>query len=593
MLIELLKQMKMEIYANRFRSLLSLSLLLLSAGFSLLNASLPEIDLGVDTSFCEGNLLVLDAQLDADTLQYLWSTGDTTQMITVSETGMYSVTVSSAMCTTSDTIMVQVFPNPIADVMAIDACFGDSTHFINNSVYEADAQMIWALGDGTMLDTLANQWAHLYEENGQSYEVVVQVINPNSCTDTDTFSVSSMLQPTALFTIDSTACQSEIVELTNLSEDLATSGEIRIEYGDNNTDTLLNSGVYTYAYSVADTYTLLLIVDNLNGCLDSFTLSTLIHPLPEVSFTGLENTYCPEAEIDTLYGMPAGGIFSGLNIEDTNPNDNIALVVPGTPGENSSISYTYTDSNGCTSSQTQTVSAFYPAIDLNFVPANNFYCIDTPPDTIAANVSGGTFSGEGVIFLDTSFIVPTDILGTFPVTYVLVDDNNCTQTLQETYTVNELPPVDLGNDTFLISGQTLTLATESFPDFEYLWSTGATSSSIEVSNPGFYILMVTDLNSGCFAADTIEVAFATSVLEPEHSLLFTIAPNPVEDFLIIKFDAPLEENTLIHLYDSQGVLVRRFNLQAGDKHIKFGVSELSMGLYFLKYKKEGVAFLKR
>ncbi|MDB2415707.1 T9SS type A sorting domain-containing protein [bacterium] len=58
------------------------------------------IDLGTDITVCQ-NSYVLDAGSGYDT--YLWSTGDTTQTITVSQTGIYSV---STPCSNADTISV-------------------------------------------------------------------------------------------------------------------------------------------------------------------------------------------------------------------------------------------------------------------------------------------------------------------------------------------------------------------------------------------------------------------------------------------------------------------------------------------------------
>jgi hypothetical protein len=91
---------------------------------------LPEliVDLGNDTSLVAGNV-VLDAGNPGS--DYLWSTGDTTQMITVTQDGQYYVTVTNAGgCVESDTInvgivgvtetpaianTVNVYPNPSAD----------------------------------------------------------------------------------------------------------------------------------------------------------------------------------------------------------------------------------------------------------------------------------------------------------------------------------------------------------------------------------------------------------------------------------------------------------------------------------------------
>jgi hypothetical protein len=89
-----------------------------------------SLNLGEDTSITNGQLLTLDA--GTGYVNYLWSTGDTTQTIHASTTGAYVVTVTdSNNCQYSDTIAVtvvagihnvnnaaqnlMVFPNPAKD----------------------------------------------------------------------------------------------------------------------------------------------------------------------------------------------------------------------------------------------------------------------------------------------------------------------------------------------------------------------------------------------------------------------------------------------------------------------------------------------
>ncbi len=68
------------------------------------------------------------------------------------------------------------------------------------------------------------------------------------------------------------------------------------------------------------------------------------------------------------------------------------------------------------------------------------------------------------------------------------------------------PIVELGNDTTLCDGEELTLGGNSLPNESYLWSTGATSSSITVSDAGLYWLSVT--KNDCTEADSIMISVA-------------------------------------------------------------------------------------
>ncbi|HLG02531.1 MAG TPA: gliding motility-associated C-terminal domain-containing protein, partial [Bacteroidia bacterium] len=70
----------------------------------------PVVNLGNDSIFCTNPNLVLDAGNPGSA--YLWSTGATTQTITVSSSGTYWVTVSNAVCADVDSITFQLLIPP-------------------------------------------------------------------------------------------------------------------------------------------------------------------------------------------------------------------------------------------------------------------------------------------------------------------------------------------------------------------------------------------------------------------------------------------------------------------------------------------------
>jgi hypothetical protein len=74
----------------------------------------PVLNLGNDTSICEGTSLVLDAGHPGSI--FTWSTGDNTQTISVSQAGTYSVDLSHECGDLSDEIIVGILPAPVINL---------------------------------------------------------------------------------------------------------------------------------------------------------------------------------------------------------------------------------------------------------------------------------------------------------------------------------------------------------------------------------------------------------------------------------------------------------------------------------------------
>ena len=99
---------------------------------SLLIDFIPGIDLGPDTNTCQ-DLYTIDAGAGYD--DYLWSTSETSQMIDVSTSGTYWVTVTQNGCQSTDTVVVtlldcsgivnfdgsevNIYPNPTDGMMTV------------------------------------------------------------------------------------------------------------------------------------------------------------------------------------------------------------------------------------------------------------------------------------------------------------------------------------------------------------------------------------------------------------------------------------------------------------------------------------------
>jgi len=102
----------------------------------------------------------------------------------------------------------------------------------------------------------------------------------------------------------------------------------------------------------------------------------------------------------------------------------------------------------------------------------------------------------------------------------LLTIKGCDSTIQTQLSITLLPVVDLGKDTSIMDGQTLTLDASGTPNATYLWQDGSTKSTYLVSDSGIYSVTVSNLCG--FKEDSIKV---TIYFPPEDLECFVVAPN--------------------------------------------------------------------
>jgi hypothetical protein len=85
----------------------------------------PVISLGPNARFCPGKSVALSGDVGAG-YTYNWSGGQTSQNITVTQAGLYLVTVTLNGCSVIDSFQVTTYPDPSTDISIVDSvsCFG-------------------------------------------------------------------------------------------------------------------------------------------------------------------------------------------------------------------------------------------------------------------------------------------------------------------------------------------------------------------------------------------------------------------------------------------------------------------------------------
>ena len=138
----------------------------------------PVVDLGPDTALCDTQELTLDAQ--NDTCAFTWSTGATSQTITLYSSDSIWVDVFNDYCVTRDSINV-VF-NPLPNELTVDVvtiCLDYPPHYAVLSGENPGNTYVWSPTNETTQVILADDYGWY----------VVQLTTPLNCSITDSILV--------------------------------------------------------------------------------------------------------------------------------------------------------------------------------------------------------------------------------------------------------------------------------------------------------------------------------------------------------------------------------------------------------------------
>ncbi|NOR86460.1 MAG: hypothetical protein GQ527_02505, partial [Bacteroidales bacterium] len=209
----------------------------------------------------------------------------------------------------------------------------------------------------------------------------------------------------------------------------------------------------TINVSTAGSYTV--IVTDANACssIESDPIIITVNPLPIVSFTGLNPSYCHDEASSTLIGDPipnalTSGVFAGDGITDH--GDGTATFDPVAAGIGGpyTITYTYTNENICTNVASQTVTVFDPP-SISFTGLDAEYCVDGSSNLIIGSEAPyGSFSGTGITdnANGTATFDPSvaGVGGPYDIIYSYTNADGCSNSYMEQTIVYDLPIVTFG-----------------------------------------------------------------------------------------------------------------------------------------------------
>jgi len=239
---------------------------------------------------------------------------------------------------------------------------------------------------------------------------------------------------------------------------------------------------------------------------DFWEYNTVCVVPPVVSFSGLGASYIVTSPSVSLTGSPAGGIFSGPGISGNTFNPSLAGV-----GGPYTITYSYTDANGCSNSSSSqtTVNSCTPPV-VSFSGLASSYSVTTSSVTLTGSPAGGIFSGPGISG-NTFSPSLAGAGGPYTITYSYTDVNGCSNTSSAQTTVTSCTTLPGTPGTISISGGTPKVCAGESRIYTIPAVSGATSytwtppaGSVILSGQGS-VSITLEFNGGFPLKDTLRV----------------------------------------------------------------------------------------
>jgi PKD repeat protein len=416
-----------------------------------------QASLGPDRSVCSGEILgLVSGSLQADT--YLWSDNSGNPQILINAPSgsyiNYSVTVTDVGgCQMIDSIQLFIHGDvPNVSFKSDSVCPGLLTHFTDLSTAVPPSlpdEWLWTFGDGDS-STLQNP-NHTFNTSG-IYNCTLLVTTDSGCQKSLSLPVVVWAKPSVYFTPSNGCSGVEVPFIDHSTNTLGTNNSWLWDFGlPGNLDTSSLQDPL-FAYSLADTFNVTLIVNSLAGCSDTSSRNIVIKESPvadfsythscvneEVFFTDLTQTH-PWTEIQEWKWLFGDG-------------DNSSMINPShtyTAAGNYNVSLNVKSLNGCVIEVTKNIQVYnlpaayivYPVFCKN-LPTQFHDASLITGDTITDwlwNIDGSNYS-----ILQNPFYTPADT-GNIDVSLIVTTQNGCADTVVTYYSVYPSPHADFSFD---------------------------------------------------------------------------------------------------------------------------------------------------
>ncbi|WP_299781812.1 T9SS type A sorting domain-containing protein, partial [uncultured Formosa sp.] len=519
----------------------------------IVNATEIIVTAGVSTDqiICEGESVTLTASGGSS---YKWSTGATTQNITVSpnQTTTYSVIVSEGDVSETAEVTVTVTALPIANAG------------VDKTIEEGESVTLSASGGSSYKWNTGATTQNITVSPNQTTIYTVEVFNAGDCSTIDDVKVivnATEIIVTAYAGEDQIICEGESVTL-------AASGGSSYKW---------STGATTQNITVSPNQTTIYnVVVSEGDVSETAEVTVTVTALP-IANAGVDKTI-EEGEFVTL--TATGG---SDYIWSTGETTSSITVSP-----NQTTNYTVEVFNAGDCSTIDDVKVIVNATEIIVTAYAGEDQIICEGESVTLAASGGSSYKWSTGATTQNITVSPNQTTTYN---VVVSEGDVSNTAEVTIHVDALPVANAGVDKTIEEGEFVTLTATGGSD--YIWSTGETTSSITVSPNQTTNYTVEVFNvAGCYTEDSVTVNIEYFKVEELEEVIpdfeFGIYPNPTSGILNIKISGLMVASP-IRLSDMSGKVLYNEIIQSDGslKRKTLDLSSYPKGFYMLSIYKYG------
>lgn len=341
--------------------------------------------------------------------------------------------------------------------------------------------------------------------------------------------------------------------------------------GGNFDPSVAGSGTFSITYNYVDG----------NGCSGSAVQSITVFNGVTVTQQPFANVCSTASSFALSGGSPAGGTYSGTGVSGGNFDPSVAGV--GT----FSITYSYTDGNGCSGSAVQSITVTN-GVTVTQQPFTDVCSTAGIVTLVGGSPAGGTYSGTGVS--GNNFDPSVSGLGTFNITYSYDDGNGCSGSDMEQITVIQGPAVTLDPFASVCHDDPFFTLTGGTPSNGTYTGAGVSGGIFDPATAGVGTHTITYTftdGNGCSGTATSDITVdQCGSVDNIDALIFALQPNPAKDVFTIVISEQMESVVLV---DMSGRIVQEFDAS----QTTFDVKEIPAGMYVVQVSVNGTVGKQR